>query len=430
MRHSQRGRVVWILLVLIVLGAGLATLFSGKLGTVSSLIERDGVAGIFYRAKDIAGVGSPNVRWESDASAYSRNEDGLDALWSQLADSNTQALLIAQHGKLVFERYRAGRNANDKMSLAAMGKFVTAGLGVMLAADDGVLTLDDPLHKFVPEWEAEPRKRQIKFRHILTHSSGLDDVSFGDDSLAGWKKEYFDNPPRRFRMALDTAGTLFDPGSDFGYSGVGFYALAWAVAKAYEERGVTDLRKLMHARLMGPLGIPRYDWAISYGTSYDVDGTTMYALGSGGTYTPRAVARIGQLILDRGEYGGRQLLKADTVAQLLAYGGLPPERQASIDHPAAGGIGSWSNCDGFWRYLPRDSALALGGSHNFLLVAPSADLVVVRAGGSIPKRFPGQAHWAVIDEAVFRPLMALFSVPENAGSGAAACGPQFAQEAE
>src|SRR5262249_34556567 len=158
----------------------------------------------------------------------------------------------------------------------------------------------DPAWKYIPAWRTDSVRSRIRIRDLASHQSGLDDVDFtlaGEHRLEPWQQDYWEHPGERFHMAIDKAPFVYPPGTRFSYSGVGFYALACALAVSLQSAPQHDVRTLLRERIMQPVGIPDEDWRLSYGASYQVDGMTLYAIGSGARYTARAVARMGELML-------------------------------------------------------------------------------------------------------------------------------------
>lgn len=135
---------------------------------------------------------------------------------------------------------------------------------------------------------------------------------------------------------------------------------------------------------MEPLEVPSEAWQISYGESYEEDGLRLYAIGSGARFTARAVAKIGQLVLQEGRWRDREILRRKTVQTLIR----PTAHLAGSEFAPAVSRGWWSNADGSLHGLPRDALMGLGANHAILLVVPSLDLVVVRLGRSL-----GTSHW-------------------------------------
>jgi CubicO group peptidase (beta-lactamase class C family) len=328
----------------------------------------------------------------------------LEALWQRIDTGGASAFLVARGGKLIFERYGGGAGPNRRLDIAALGKSATAAPVLLIALGDGRLALDDPASLYVRQWRDDPMKRAITIRQLMAHSSGLDDVNFLREQSA-WKRAYLEQADQRFRLAVTATPLLFEPGTRYSYSGIGYYVLAYAAAVALSEHGDrVDLESLLASRIMEPLEIPQHDWVISYGTHYDWDGYRLYALGSGGSYTPRALARIGQLLLNRGRWEDRSLLEAHWVDAMLSDLDSPGAREAGMADPPTG-IGLWLNSDGFWPSLPRDAAVGAGGGHQILLVVPSLDLLVVRLGRALGQDDWEGDFWHALEPALFRPLM-------------------------
>ncbi len=94
------------------------------------------------------------------------------------------------------------------------------------------------------------------------------------------------------------------------------------------------------------IGVHEDEWSIGYGRAYEVDGLELYANWGGGEFTPRAVARVGRLMLHRGLWEGQPLIDADWVGRVLAFAGTPlPERPPGNPQPGSG-LCWWTNEDG------------------------------------------------------------------------------------
>ncbi len=98
----------------------------------------------------------------------------------------------------------------------SVGKQFTATAVVMLA-EQGKLSLDDPITRFLPE--GPPAWRTITIRHLLTHTSGIPDYA---DSTMDWRRDYSEDElvPLVARRPL-----LFVPGERWSYSNTGYLLL-------------------------------------------------------------------------------------------------------------------------------------------------------------------------------------------------------------
>ena len=208
----------------------------------------------------------------------------LETLRQELKARRTDAFLIVRGDRIVYEWYASRFGPNVPHHEAAMAKAVVAVPALLIALTDHRMGLDDRLSQYVSGLENDPLRSQIRIRDLLFHQSGLDDVDFNEAKqghLDGWKKAYYEYPNKRFEYALFQVPVLFQPGTQERYSGPGYYALAYALTRALQGAPETDINTLVAKRIMEPLGIPKRDWSLSYGTSYNVNGLKLFAIGSG-----------------------------------------------------------------------------------------------------------------------------------------------------
>lgn len=413
-RRGGGRRYVVVALILVVGGAAILMERIGLLDPVKRPVAR----WVHHHER-------PKLAWlESDPAATGSDPHVLEEMRRDLERWNTLAFLVAREGRIIYEWYAPVAGPNAPLQLAAANKGLTGFLALALALTDSAVRLDEPVYEHAPEWRDDPGRREILFRHLAFHTSGLDDVDFDAGSrgdLTGWKRRYYDMPLQRFDMALRDAPLLFEPGTHFEYSGLGYYALANALTAALRDRGHPDLRALLRDRVMRPLGIPDDAWEISYGESTESAGRELYAIGSGAAYTPRAAARIAELLRTHGRWNGHQLVDSAAVAALLdpefaprraepaAATNLPPETVAAA--------GWFLNRRGAWPSLPRDAFVALGGRHQVILVVPSWDLLAVRLGFGILGGEDPQFGES-LEEHFFRPLArAVGASPDSTGPG-------------
>ncbi len=333
----------------------------------------------------------------------------LTALAESLAARRTQALLILRDGRIALEWYAPGRGPADRHYTASLAKAIVGGLSLMLALGDGRLGVDDPASRYIPSWRGDSRKSAITIRHLATHSSGIEDAEENGKphaALTGWKGAFWKRTPDPFSIALAQAPVLFEPGARYAYSNPGMAALAYAVTASLRGAPQADLRGLIKERVMDPLGVPESEWSIGYGQAYELDGLRLYVNWGGGFYTARAVARVGQLLIEGGAWGGRQLIPRARVEQALAPAGAPlPDRSGGEPAPASG-LCWYTNRDRVWPSLPSDAVAGAGAGHQLLLVSPSLRLVAVRQGEALEQPAGRAGFWKAVDTHFFRPLAA------------------------
>ncbi len=304
------------------------------------------------------------------------SKEKLDALKDDLARRRTRSFLVIRNDKIVYEWYADANGAELKLGVASLSKATVAGLGLAVLLNDGKLKLDMPVAELVPGWKSDPRKSKITLRQLGSHTSGVADAEqdrLPHDKLSGWKGDFWkglDPPNDPFTIARDKAPILFEPGTDLRYSNTGIAMLGYAVAAASKDLPEKDVRTLLRDRVMRPIGVADKDWSVGYGKTYKVDGLPLVAGWGGGSYTARALARIGRLLLHEGNWDGKQILSKEAVRQITSDAGLPGHC----------GMGFWTNADGRYPGLPRDIYYGAGAGDRVLIVIPSLNLIVVRNG--------------------------------------------------
>src|SRR5581483_10459950 len=155
---------------------------------------------------------------------------------------------------------------------------------------------------------------------------------------------------------------------------------------------------------LGPLGVPTSDWSIGYDHPYSVDGLTLYANWGGGAFTPRATARIGQLMLHQGQWNGKRLFNSMLVQTMTTWAGMPTQKRTPANPGPASGLCWWLNYEGVWPEVPRDAFAGAGAGQQLLLAVPSLSLIVVRNGAALGE---GDQFWKDAVEQVFSAVVAL-----------------------
>jgi CubicO group peptidase (beta-lactamase class C family) len=312
----------------------------------------------------------------------------LETMWKDLAARRTAAFLVVRGDRIVFERYATGCSRTTPHYTASLAKALVGALSLMVTMSDGLTHPDEPVGRYVPRWAEDAVKSQVTLRHLATHTSGLEDAEadgLPHDQLTGWKGDFWKRPPPPrdpFTLSRDHAPLLEAPGTRPRYSNPGMAMLACCVTVALQGSEHADLRSLLRRRIMEPLGVPEAEWSCGYGTATLPDGLNLVANWGGGSYSPNATARVGRLMLHRGEWNGRRLLGPAVVDAATRHAGMP-------NHA---GLGWWvnQNADGTrpWPSAPADAFWGAGAGQQFLLVIPSMELIVVRNGGILDEGLP------------------------------------------
>ncbi|MFN8571244.1 MAG: serine hydrolase domain-containing protein [Gemmatimonadaceae bacterium] len=223
-------------------------------------------------------------RIASDAELASTLQRYVTALAS--VDAFSGSVLLAKDGKVLYSAafgsankdYAAPNTIDTKFNLGSMNKMFTSVIIAQLV-EQGKLSYDDPLSKFLPDFPSAAAAQKVKIKHLLTHTSGLG--SYFND-------EFFKSSRDRFRsvddmMQLAKGDSLaFEPGTRWSYSNTGMLVLG----KVIEVVTKQDYFDYVREHVYTPAGMTRSDayeldgvnenLAVGYEKEYADDGTKRY----------------------------------------------------------------------------------------------------------------------------------------------------------
>ena len=158
--------------------------------------------------------------------------------------------------------------------LGSVSKQFTA-LAVVLLAQDGKLSLDDEIQKYLPEL---PRfSRPVTLRHLLHHTSGIRDYidllfwsGLGEEAVTGEREA--------LQILARQRAPNFDAGAEYLYSNSGFFLLSVIVRRAAGK----SLRQFAAERIFGPLGMSH---------TFYLDNHAEIVPGKAASYAPKGRAR-------------------------------------------------------------------------------------------------------------------------------------------
>lgn len=339
------------------------------------------------------GVAWPGEEWDRIAP----EEAGMDA--AMLERAKEYALTSGGSGMII----RGGRqvmawgDTTQRFDLKSSTKsFGATALGVALL--DGKVKLHDRAAQLHPTFGTPPDTNrdtgwldEVTLYHLATQTAGF-------EKPGGYGK------------------LMFKPGTAWHYSDAGPNWLAECLTLAYGQ----DMREMMFERVFEPLGISRDDltWRNNSYRPDEIDGIPRREFGSGIHANTDAMARFGLLYLRGGQWRGQRLLSTDFVA--MARKPIPeiaklPEHE-DPNHPGASdhyGLLWWNNGDGTLKNVPRDAHWTWGLYDSLVVVIPSLDLVVARAGPKPGwKRVEGAGHYEVLAP-FLEPIVAACSAKEE-----------------
>lgn len=321
---------------------------------------------------------------------------GMDA--APLAAAETYAIaaggagIISRHGRIVhswgdsidFPRY------DIKSATKSIG-----ALALAFALDDNRVRLEERAATYLPTFgqpaNTAAQVQDITMLQLATHTAGF-------------------AKPMRNPTLLDTP-----PGTAWRYSDGGLNWLADTLTTVYAQ----DLQTLFKTRVYAVLGIDERDdlqWRLRAEPVPPRPAIEHREFAAGMIANVNAMARIGLLYLRRGEWAGGQRVFSASFVDLVRTPrpenvGLPVRDALDPnDFPEASsryGVLWWTNATGALPNVPRDAYWAWGLGDSLIVVIPSLDLVIARAGPlgpESPGRVFGDNDWNA-DYAVLAPFL-------------------------
>jgi CubicO group peptidase (beta-lactamase class C family) len=179
------------------------------------------------------------------SNATQRDWNSVTAILDTAVADNTirAASVFLRVGDEIFEKQFGTAQSNRSAFLLGSITKPMAIAAVMTLYDRGVFDLDDPVVKYLPEFQGE-RRNQITIRHLLTHTSGLPD-QLPDNNH--WRRSH-----ASLKQFADQAILLtprFQPGTQYEYSSMGIL-LACEMARRHTQQSIPDF---VEAKVLQPL---------------------------------------------------------------------------------------------------------------------------------------------------------------------------------
>src|SRR5215470_16918957 len=187
------------------------------------------------------------------------------AAWDKPASPGC-ALGVLKDGQLLYSHGYGLADVEHSVSItpttvfhiASISKQFTA-FAIYILANEGKLSIDDDVRKYLPE--LHDFHRVITIRHLLNHTSGLRD-QWNLLMLAGWRLTDEITEQDILNMVWRQRELNFPPGEDEVYSNTGYTLLALIV----ERVSGRSLREFTQERIFEPLGMLHTHFQDHYGT--------------------------------------------------------------------------------------------------------------------------------------------------------------------
>lgn len=309
----------------------------------------------------------------SDWPISTPSREGLDEAGLTRLDARIQAvlphvrsLLIARHGRLVFEHYYGDASPEKLQDIQSMTKSVSSALAGIALKKGLIQSLDNKVLDYYPEYQSaisDQRVREITIRHLLIMASGIDEMQLSFD------KALSEPIAEILRRRL-----LFQPGHGFKYSSPAAHLLGGVLRKA-TGRSVLDFAK---TELFDPLGMGHVEWY--------ADSKGLQSGGLSGLWRARDLLKLGELYLRHGTWRGTELIAPAYIAESVRV----QNRGEFYGEKATYGFMWWITSVG-----EHEAFYARGYGGQYLMVIPRADLVVLCTSDWKQPEYP--QHFALVE---------------------------------
>ncbi len=262
------------------------------------------------------------------------------------------SFMLVRHGQVVAEGWWTPYDAKTRHELYSLSKSFTS-TAVGMAVADGKLSIDDEVLKFFPDdapKEPSANLKNMRVRDLLCMSTGHQ----AEPPLTPATKD----PWTKVFLAADVP---HKPGTHFKYNTPATYMQSSIVQKV-TGKTVLDYLK---PRLFDPLGIDEPTW-----------GTSPQGVSLGGyglNVRTEDIAKFGQLYLQKGKWGDKQLIPAEWVAMATS------KQTSNGSNPKS----DWDQGYGFQFWRSRNGAYRGDGAFGqYCIVLPEQDAVIAITSGT------------------------------------------------
>ena len=321
------------------------------------------------------GDGAPREfgRYPVDLSAieFSDADSSTTNLQQWIDTSYTDGILVLHHGEIVFEQYHNNMSERSLHLSQSMSKSVVAAVAGILIGR-GLLDPQEQVTRYLPELETTAWQG-ASLQQVMDMTTGvkyvedyeaLDSDIAATDIASGWKRPRAGvaAPACIWDQILSLRERVREHGAAFQYRSIETDVLAHCLERVTQTR----LAELISHELWQPLGCEE-------SASFTVDAAG-YALACGGMNASlRDYGRFGQMLLQKGRVGDRQLVPAAWVTDIANAD------QSLFGEPYTRACPNGAYRNQFWiEDVNRPGFMARGVFGQLIYVDPGHDMVLVK----------------------------------------------------
>ncbi|KTC68569.1 Penicillin-binding protein E [Legionella bozemanae] len=257
--------------------------------------------------------------------------------------SQSDAAIVAQNGKIL-GAYFSSPHIGSIEAMSVTKSIVSLGIGILY--DAKLISLDDPIFRFYPEWR-QGAKKFITVQQLLSHTSGI--------QAEPTTKEIYASPD--FVQLALAAELSTHPGEVFFYNNKAINLLAGL----FKKISGLPMDHFIEITLFNPLGITDFAWMKdSAGNPHGMAGLQIKA---------EDLLKIGELILNHGIWNNRRIVSKEWIRLSMNPEPLSNRLESGINYMC--GL-LW------WVKMQPTMYFAEGYLGQYLVIIPEKNMVVVR----------------------------------------------------
>ena len=269
------------------------------------------------------------------------------------------SVMIVKDGQVIFSRWQSEGVDTVPHVLHSVSKTFTAtAVGLVIA--DGKMALTDKVIDYFPDKlpaEVSDNLKAMTIRDLLTMSCGHD------------VEPSFRNPEQDWVTAFLAHPVVHEPGTFYLYNSLGTYMLSAIVQQVTGEKVVDYLTP----RLFEPLHIDKPKWEESP-QGINCGGWGLYL-------KTEDLAKMGQLLLQKGEWNGKQLIPAEWVAEMSKKQVESINPGTRMEEAEAKGMtketSDWMQGYGYQMWRCRPGCFRADGARGqYIIVVPDKNAVI------------------------------------------------------
>ena len=304
-----------------------------------------------------------------DDFAVERRFGNTTPLKKLLDDNKTDAFVVVHNGQLVYERYFNGYKESEPHGMASLAKVFTGAI-IQSLAEENRIDLEKKADTYIKELKNTPFGK-ASLQQLLDMQVSVEYPTHGYEHPALENQDAqlylasnilprgknYDGPMKIYDMLREAEETA-PPGSDFSYDNGSAETLAWIIRTITGKSLAENVSELIWSQI-----------GMEENAYYVTDETKVEQASAGLNATARDMARFGQLLLNNGEYNGKQILPSSITEDI---------KNVQEGELAVGPGASISYHNQWWIPHNEQGAFEVLGSYGqTLYIDPKANMVIV-----------------------------------------------------